>query len=70
MNPPELSSYYKDVKINATTYLENALSMTHLEVERMWNALGKPVDKAEWGMTAPTVNACKCIPASTLIMCS
>ena len=23
----------------------------------MWAALGKPVDRAEWGMTVPTVNA-------------
>jgi predicted metalloendopeptidase len=62
MNPPELSDYYKAVDVTSTTYLGNALSMTQLEVDRMWNALGKPVDRAEWGMTAPTVNACKSSP--------
>jgi endothelin-converting enzyme len=59
MDPPELSNYYKTVNVNSTTFLDNALSMTRLEVGRMWNALGKPVDRDEWGMTAPTVNACE-----------
>lgn len=31
--------------------------MTENEVEREWSALGKPVDREQWDMTVPTVNA-------------
>jgi len=58
MDPDNLHKYYETVSINATTFFENELSMRMFDVDRMWKALGKPVDRAEWGMTAPTVNAC------------
>ena len=48
MDPADLGKYYDSVTVNATTFFRNALSMRHLEVHRMWNALGKPVDRAEW----------------------
>ncbi|KAJ9000383.1 hypothetical protein HRR94_004961 [Exophiala dermatitidis] len=57
LDPEALHKYYEQVPINSSAYFENAVSMTELEVVRQWSALGKPVDRDEWGMTVPTVNA-------------
>lgn len=48
MNPSALRDYYKPVKTNASTFFENAVSMTRLEVHLEWAALGKPVDRDQW----------------------
>lgn len=53
----ELQRYYSNVKIAADTYFANRLSSTRDDVKRGWAQAGKPVDKEEWGMSAPTVNA-------------
>ncbi|KAF2103346.1 peptidase family M13 [Rhizodiscina lignyota] len=57
MDPGSVSEYYKSVKVDSSKYFANALSMRQVEVIREWSALGKPVDRNEWGMTVPTVNA-------------
>ncbi|KAK5044530.1 hypothetical protein LTR84_010741 [Exophiala bonariae] len=57
LDPPSLRDYYKDVKVNASTYFENAAAFNTFEVIREWSALGKPVDRDQWDMTVPTVNA-------------
>ncbi len=31
--------------------------LMHLNITKMVNHMGKPVDKTEWGMTPPTINA-------------
>jgi endothelin-converting enzyme len=56
-DPKALKDYYKSVKISSATYFDNALSIDRAEVVREWSAVGKPVDREEWGMTVPTVNA-------------
>jgi putative endopeptidase len=38
-------------------YLENARRMSAYNTARGWSKVGKPVDKTEWGMSPPTVNA-------------
>jgi endothelin-converting enzyme/putative endopeptidase len=38
-------------------YLGNMLEATRFEFRRQLDKVGKPVDKKEWGMTPPTVNA-------------
>ncbi len=38
-------------------YLGNRRRASRFEEARNWAKLGKPVDKTEWGMTPPTVNA-------------
>jgi predicted metalloendopeptidase len=38
-------------------YVENVLRGDLYEFHRSLNKIGKPVDRAEWGMTPPTVNA-------------
>ncbi|KAL6249560.1 hypothetical protein RBB50_003413 [Rhinocladiella similis] len=57
LNPDALYDYYKPVKVNASSFFENAVSMTRLEVIKEWSALGRPVDRDQWDMTVPTVNA-------------
>jgi putative endopeptidase len=48
---------YSTVKINRNSYYSNLQQIGKFEYKRMINKLGKPVDKTEWGMTPPTVNA-------------
>jgi predicted metalloendopeptidase len=48
---------YSSVKITPNNLVGNVQAATWFEVKRNLDKLGKPVDKLEWGMTPPTVNA-------------
>ena len=48
---------YSKVTINRHTFYENVMSATKNSYNRELAKLGKPVDKTEWGMTPPTINA-------------
>jgi putative endopeptidase len=48
---------YSSVKIVRGDLLGNAQRARAFEVKRNLNKIGKPLDKKEWGMTPPTVNA-------------
>jgi putative endopeptidase len=48
---------YSSVKIVPDDFYGNNLRATEFEVHRDLNKVGKPVDRGEWGMTPPTVNA-------------
>ena len=48
---------YSGLKIERNDYMQNELRAAHFEFQRQMNKIGKPVDKTEWGMTPPTVNA-------------
>jgi len=48
---------YSKVSIQKNTYFENILSASKNEFQYQIGIIGKPVDKMEWGMTPPTVNA-------------
>ncbi|KQN38040.1 peptidase M13 [Pedobacter sp. Leaf41] len=48
---------YDDVEISKTTFFANLQSAKKHAYKEMMDKLGKPVDKTEWGMTPPTVNA-------------
>jgi putative endopeptidase len=48
---------YEDVTISREHYYENMRSISKHSFIEMIKKVGKPVDKTEWGMTAPTVNA-------------
>ncbi len=54
---PEKWRDYSSVKIAPNDFVGNTLRATEFEVRRELNKIGKPVDKLEWGMTPPTVNA-------------
>ena len=48
---------YSSVKIGRESYLNNVAQATSFEFERWVAKIGKPVDRAEWTMTPPTINA-------------
>jgi putative endopeptidase len=48
---------YSKLEIDRGPYVENSIRATQFEVARGLRKIGKPVDRAEWGMTPPTVNA-------------
>jgi predicted metalloendopeptidase len=48
---------YSALKIERSSYLHNTLRGAEFEFDRRLDKIGKPVDRTEWGMTPPTVNA-------------
>ena len=48
---------YSTLKIVRGDALGNSIRSNEFEVRRQLNKIGKPLDKAEWQMTPPTVNA-------------
>ena len=54
---PDKWKNYDDVTIDKGAYFKNLQSVEKHNYARMIHHLGKPVDKTEWGMTPPTVNA-------------
>jgi putative endopeptidase len=48
---------YSALKIDKGPFVMNAARASAFEVERERKKIGKPVDRSEWGMTPPTVNA-------------
>jgi putative endopeptidase len=54
---PEKWKDYSSVKIDRTKYFENIVALNKFAYDSEVNKLGKPVDRTEWGMTPPTINA-------------
>jgi putative endopeptidase len=48
---------YSGLNIVRNNYMQNELGAAHFEFARQLKKIGKPVEKTEWGMTPPTVNA-------------
>jgi len=48
---------YSSVKVTRDSYLNNVHEATKFEFQRQLNKIGKPVDRGEWNMTPPTINA-------------
>jgi putative endopeptidase len=48
---------YSALEVKADDYFGDVERSYRFEDARRWNKLGKPVDRDEWGMTPPTVNA-------------
>ncbi len=48
---------YSSVKISSESYLHNVNSSTAFEFKRQLNKVGRPVDRGDWTMTPPTINA-------------
>lgn len=48
---------YKDVEITRDSYFKNIMNATQWNYKYEINQIGKPVDRTQWGMTPPTVNA-------------
>jgi predicted metalloendopeptidase len=54
---PDRWRSYEAVQITRGSYYNNLVNASAFEVTRNLNKIGNPVDKTEWGMTPPTVNA-------------
>jgi len=54
---PDKWKDYSSLTIVSNNYVQNVLNASAFEYNYMISKLGKPVDKTEWGMTPPTVNA-------------
>ena len=48
---------YSALEIHDDSYAENVMRAEVFEIRYRLSKLGKPVDRTEWGMTPPTVNA-------------
>lgn len=56
MKPEALRDYYDGLTITES-FFDNSLSSNKFSTNQTWSALGKPVDRGEWGMQADIVNA-------------
>ncbi|PYS69668.1 MAG: M13 family peptidase [Acidobacteria bacterium] len=48
---------YSTLSIDRSSYVGNRLRVNQFNERRDWNKIGKPVDRMEWFMSPPTVNA-------------
>lgn len=58
---------YSDVEVKRDTYFENRLSANKNDYQYGLNKLGKPVDRAEWLTTPPTVTAYNNPPLNEIV---
>jgi predicted metalloendopeptidase len=54
---PDKWRSYEALQVNRGAYYNNAASAGEFEFKRNLGKIGKPVDRTEWGMSPPTVNA-------------
>ena len=54
---PEKWRDYSSVTITPTKFFDDVENALTFEARRQLNKIGKPVDRTEWGMTPPTINA-------------
>lgn len=54
---PDKWRSYEGLTIDRTSYVGNAIRASAFETKRQLAKIGKPVDKTEWQMSPPTVNA-------------
>jgi putative endopeptidase len=54
---PDKWKTFDGLEIDRNSYAKNVMNASAYEFQRMINKLGKPIDRTEWLMTPPTVNA-------------
>jgi putative endopeptidase len=54
---PDVWKDHKKLLINEESYCSNVLRCNEFGFQQMIDKIGKPVDRTEWGMSTPTVNA-------------
>jgi predicted metalloendopeptidase len=57
MGYPDKWRDYSGLAVDRGSYVLNVIRADQFEQRRVLNKIGKPVDRTEWGMTPPTVNA-------------
>jgi len=58
---------YSAFQVDRGAYVQNVLRGDQFEFRRSLNKIGKPVDRSEWGMTPPTVNAYYSPPMNEIV---
>lgn len=64
---PEKWESYSSLEISRAAYLENVIRAGAFGRKRNLAKVGKPVDRSEWGMTVPTVNAYYSPPLNEIV---
>jgi putative endopeptidase len=54
---PDKWKNYDDVEISKSSFYDNLVSIARHDYKDMIKRVNKPVDRTEWGMTPPTINA-------------
>ncbi|MDO7886949.1 M13 family metallopeptidase [Hymenobacter cheonanensis] len=54
---PDKWKDYSKLKVTRTSYLDNLIAARQWAAQDNLSHFGKPIDRGEWGMTPPTVNA-------------
>lgn len=54
---PDKWKDYSSLEINRESYVQNYMRANTYAFKEMVAKLGKPIDRTEWGMTPPTINA-------------
>ncbi len=54
---PNVWRDYSGLKTTKSSFFANSIAANRFETKRTLAKIGKPVDRNEWGMSAPTVNA-------------
>lgn len=54
---PDKWKDYSKLEINRDAYVLNVMRANEFEFQENMDKIGKPIDRNEWGMTPPTVNA-------------
>jgi len=54
---PNVWRDYAGLKTTTSSFFANSIAANRFETKRVLAKIGKPVDRNEWGMSAPTVNA-------------
>ncbi|KAJ5594766.1 uncharacterized protein N7459_000974 [Penicillium hispanicum] len=53
----DVEEYYHGLEVSESAFFENELAVAKFNLHNEWSKLGKPTNRDEWDMTAPTVNA-------------
>jgi putative endopeptidase len=54
---PDKWKNYDDLVVGTDSYTQNTIRANEFAIRRSLKKINKPVDRSEWGMTPPTVNA-------------
>ncbi|KAI9002782.1 hypothetical protein BC832DRAFT_560809 [Gaertneriomyces semiglobifer] len=57
MKPKELAKKYHDAQVNPEAFFDNVVTLRKWHITENLLDILRPVDRSEWGMTPPTVNA-------------
>ncbi|OQE20033.1 hypothetical protein PENSTE_c014G01737 [Penicillium steckii] len=57
LDAQDVEKYYQNLEVANSTYFENEVAVSKFDLHNEWFKLGKPTNRDEWDMTAPTVNA-------------